>query len=173
MSLIFKPKTNIMKKVALLLLLVFSTIAFSVSASVSPSIENPLAKENAYRMKIEMLKKIASMDIKSFEQMTGKHMNFIQRNLFKLEQKKLRKSFDENGNITNKKLDKYLQKSSGDGSSGFHLGGFALGFLLGLIGVLIAYVAFKDDNKQNRIKWAWIGTAVVVLLNLIIIVAVL
>ena len=46
--------------------------------------------------------------------------------------------------------------SSADLTSGFHLGGFALGFLIGPIGVLIAYL-IDDDKKRNRVKWAWIG----------------
>jgi hypothetical protein len=87
--------------------------------------------------------------------------------LFKVEQRKLKNSFNEEGMVKNKKLDKYLKKSSKNGGAGFHLGGFALGFLLGLIGVLIAYLAFKDDKKKDRVKWAWIGTAVVVAIALL------
>jgi Flp pilus assembly protein TadB len=116
-----------------------------------------------------MLKAISKMSVKEFETFTGRHLNVIERSLFKLEQKKLKKSFDAQGNVTNKKLDKYLKKA--DGSSGFHLGGFALGFLLGLIGVLIAYVAFSDDNKSNRVKWSWIGVGVVVVLYLVLLVS--
>ncbi len=154
-----------MKKISIFLLLCFLLQTFFLTAAVVPSVGNPAAKENSYQQKVEMLKKIAAMNVKEFEAFTGKHMNFIERALFKIEQRKLNNSIDQAGNITNKKLDKYLHKSS-DNSSGFHLGGFALGFLLGLIGVLIAYLAFKDDNKQNRIKWAWIGTAVIVAISL-------
>ena len=46
------------------------------------------------------------------------------------------------------------------------IGGFALGFLLGVIGVLIAYII---ENGKNRplIKWAWIGLAAWVVVWLI------
>ena len=48
--------------------------------------------------------------------------------------------------------------NDGDHSTGFHVGGFLLGFFLGLIGIVIAYVAGGDDDvKRNRAKWAWIG----------------
>jgi hypothetical protein len=47
---------------------------------------------------------------------------------------------------------------------------FALGFLLGLIGLLIAYL-INDDYKHNRVKWAWIGFGIVVVLNIILIAA--
>ena len=49
-------------------------------------------------------------------------------------------------------------KKRGDGE-GFQAGGFFLGFLLGLIGVLITYL-INDDQKRNRVKWAWIGFAI-------------
>lgn len=49
-------------------------------------------------------------------------------------------------------------------SSGFNIGGFALGFFLGLIGVLIAYVFIKD---ANLIKWSWIGLGAVLVIILL------
>src|SRR5439155_16965340 len=103
-----------------------------------------------YKAMVEMLRKVSVMNVKDYEQMTGKHMNFIARSIFKMEQKKLRNSFDEQGNVTNKKLNRMLSKGN-SGETGFHFGGFALGFFLGLIGVLLAYVAFNDDYKQNRV----------------------
>ena len=54
----------------------------------------------------------------------------------------------------------------GEGQTGFHAGGFFLGLLLGLIGVLIAYL-INDDKHRNRVKWAWIGWGVIVVLVLI------
>jgi hypothetical protein len=156
-----------MKQVILFLLFCFSLHTFSLNAAVAPTVGDPLAKEKAYQQKLAMLKKVASMNVKEFETFTGKHMNAVDRLLFKMGQRKLRNSIDEQGNVSNKRLEKYLKKSSDNGSSGFHLGGFALGFLLGLIGVLIAYVAFKDDNKQNRIKWSWIGVGALIVLSLL------
>jgi hypothetical protein len=44
-----------------------------------------------------------------------------------------------------------------------------LGFLLGLIGVLIAYL-IKDDKKRNRVKWAWLGLLAWVVIWLIVVV---
>jgi len=64
-------------------------------------------------------------------------------------QKQLRKTINRDGTFNQKKAEKFLSRYA-DGSSGFHAGGFFLGFLLGLIGVLIAYL-IKDDKKKNRV----------------------
>jgi multisubunit Na+/H+ antiporter MnhE subunit len=50
---------------------------------------------------------------------------------------------------------------SANGKTGFHPGGFALGFPFGLIVALIAYL-IRDDKKRNGRKWAWIGLVVYV-----------
>lgn len=52
-----------------------------------------------------------------------------------------------------------------DGTEHFNLGGFLLGLLIPLVGVLGAYI-FKAN--KNFIKWAWIGTATYFLVGLIL-----
>jgi hypothetical protein len=113
---------------------------------------------------------LSKIDVKAFETLSGRHLHFFDRLGFKLAQKKLRKSINADGSIDNKKLNKFLDQ--GDHSTGFHLGGFALGFFVGLIGVLIAYL-INDDNKRNRVKWAWIGFGIFVVLYIILIIALL
>lgn len=103
------------------------------------------------------------------ESLTGKKMNFTQKLAFKGAQKKLRNSINNDGYVTDKKVKKFFKA---DGGSGFHLGGFALGFFLGLIGVIVAYV-LNDDLKSQRVKWAWIGLGAAIVLSLIVIVAIL
>ncbi len=111
---------------------------------------------------------LSRIDVKEFENISGRHLKFFDRIGFKLAQKKLRNSINADGTIENKKLNKFLDQ--GDHSTGFHLGGFALGFLVGLIGVLIAYL-INDDYKKNRVKWAWIGFGVYVVILVIVIAA--
>ncbi|HEV8284858.1 MAG TPA: hypothetical protein VGQ09_11150 [Chitinophagaceae bacterium] len=77
-------------------------------------------------------------------------MSLVEKISFKIAQRKLRKSINADGTIESKKLVIFFQKKVG--RYGFHLGGFALGFLLGLIGVLIAYLII-DDYKPNRVRW--------------------
>ena len=115
------------------------------------------------------LEDLATMKPGEYAKLTGKKMNFFDRAGFKIAQKKLRSNINPDGTLS-KKMEKKLRKF--DGGSGFHLGGFALGFLLGLIGVLIAYL-INDDYKHNRVKWAWLGLATWVVIWLILIAAVL
>jgi len=116
---------------------------------------------------------LATISMADLQALTGRKMNFMQRMNFKMAQKKLRKSIAADGTIKNKRIATFITKGHKGkaGESGFHLGGFALGFFLGIIGVLIAYL-LDDDYKQNRVKWSWIGLAAAVLLWVILVVAV-
>ena len=147
--------------------LLIATIVFLVCAgtmSFKPIIEKRSEKPGGMNASAVLIpvgtegKKISLLELSTIsrpalEKLTGKKMNFTQRLAFKGAQQKLRQGIDDNGIVTNNKLKKVF---AGDGSQGFHLGGFALGFLLGVIGVLIAYL-INDDKKKTRVKWAWIG----------------
>jgi hypothetical protein len=104
----------------------------------------------------------------NLQALTGTKMNFAEKVSFKIAQKKLRRSINQDGTIDNKKFQKLFEKR--DVTSGFHLGGFVLGLLLGIIGVLIAYL-INDDKKHERVKWAWIGFAIWLVVIIIIAVA--
>lgn len=164
-----------------------ASTGFSKSMAVSPlttapAVEapaKPVTKVDANKLMVPVgksgkkisLKELSTISKSDLEALTGKKMSFVERIAFKKTQKRLSKGIDENGYVTDKKLNKvFLSKKAGE--SGFHLGGFALGFFLGLIGVLLAYVAFDDDYKSNRIKWSWIGCAAAVVLWVVLVVAV-
>jgi hypothetical protein len=108
---------------------------------------------------------LSQISLKDFEVVSGQKLKFAEKISFKLAQKQIRNSINSDGTLNNKKLEKVLTRPAGE--TGFHLGGFALGFLLGLIGVLIAYL-IKDDYKSNRVKWAWIGLGVIVVLSILL-----
>jgi hypothetical protein len=139
----------------------FGSSGFSVLPKKASDVYLPIGSTG---QKISVLD-LSRINVKTFESISGRHLNFFDRLGFKLAQKKLKKSINADGTIDNKKLNKLLA----EGETGFHLGGFALGFLVGLIGVLIAYL-INDDKKKNRVKWAWIGFGVWIVILLLFII---
>ncbi len=108
------------------------------------------------------LQELSLMKAADLEKLTGKKMGLLGRLEFRLAQKKLRHSINADGTINNEKL-AMLASGDASGETGFHAGGFFLGLLLGVIGVIIAYL-INDEKKHNRVKWAWIGWGVWVVL---------
>lgn len=146
-----------MKKLFVIFLLIAT---FSVAYSTSVSIIKPTLKASDIYLPVGKSGQLISIQdlsvikLKDFETLTGKKMKLIDRIGFALTQKQLRKSINADGTFSKKKVQKYFNKMAEDG--GFNAGGFFLGFLLGLIGVLIAYL-IKDEKKSARVKWAWLG----------------
>jgi hypothetical protein len=118
--------------------------------------------------KISLLE-LSTISKGDLEKLTGRKMNGAESFAFKGAQRQMKKGINEDGIVTGKKMKKMF---TADGTTGFHLGGFALGFLVGLIGVLIAYL-IKDDNKRNRVKWAWIGFGVFLVIYAVVLASVL
>lgn len=166
-----------MKKIfAFLAALAIMTQSFAAATIVSPvSKPEPLRASEVYiplaNGKHISMQELAEIKPSDFAKLTGKKMKFFDRVGFKIAQKKLRSSINPDGTFNSKKLEKNFRKMA-DGGGGFHLGGFALGFFLGLIGVLVAYL-LNDDLKQDRVKWAWLGLAAAVVLWLLLVVALL
>jgi hypothetical protein len=67
-------------------------------------------------------------------------------------------------------MNENFSKNYADGEglfSDFNIGGFALGLLLFLPGVLIAYLIGGDEDvKRSRVSWAWKGAAIFVTIAL-------
>lgn len=141
----------------------FASTGISVLPKKATDIYIPLGNNN----QISLLE-ISKMKIQDYEKLSGKHLNFFEKITFKAGQKKLKNNIAADGTITNKRLIKAMYGA--DHSRGFHLGGFALGFFVGLIGVLIAYMIRGDEEvDRNRRKWAWIGFGTYVVLLLVVI----
>jgi hypothetical protein len=163
-----------MRKVILLLICVCLVAnSFAISTISRPAAEP--APVNATKIFLPVgnkgekisLMELSTIKVRDFEKLTGRKMHLLDKVGFKLAQKKLRSGIREDGTLNNKKLEKAFKK--GDGTSDFNIGGFALGFLLGLIGVLIAYL-INDDKRRNRVKWAWLGLLVWVLIVILVII---
>lgn len=150
--------------------LVFATLCFTLSISAS-SIENPPVKASEVMVPVGntgksiSLQDLSTISVKDFEDLSGSKMKGADKLLFKTAQKKIRKSINADGTLDNKQLERMYRKSGG-GDGDFNIGGFALGFLLGLIGVLIAYI-INNDNNSSRRKWAWIGLGAAIVISLL------
>ena len=101
---------------------------------------------------------LSRISVKDFETMSGQKMKFFEKVQFKLSQRQLKKSINEDGTFSRKSIEKYLTKPPYGGGGVFSLTGLLLGLFLSLIGVLIAYL-IGSDNK-SRIRWAWIGAII-------------
>ncbi len=100
------------------------------------------------------LLELSQIHTRELELLLGKKMKFIEKLGFHSFQKHLRKMITADGTIKEKIfINKFMKKKEGHNGA---LGGFALGSLLGPIGLAIAYF-LKDKNKKNRITWAWVG----------------
>lgn len=161
-----------MKKTILFLMLVAT---FSVAYSTSHSNETRPLKASEVFLPIGKsgqmisIQELSVIKANEFEELSGKKMRLIDKIGFSMTQKQLRKTINRDGTFNQKKAEKFLSRYA-DGSSGFHAGGFFLGFLLGLIGVLIAYL-IKDDKKKNRVKWAWLGLLISIPISILLLVA--
>lgn len=107
------------------------------------------------------LKQIISLTPKEYKKITGKKMSFGQRLSLKFVQYKIKKQLSRNQVIN-------LTEANTDiDATDFSFAGFLLGFLLSILGVLIAYLI----GDRRKIKWSWYGFgfgALIILLLIII-----
>jgi hypothetical protein len=153
-----------MRTLLLLSALMFSLVAF---ASIDPS---PAPRKAADLFlpvgnTTVSLQQLAYMKPAEFAKLTGKKMKLGQRFGFWLTQKKLRRCIMADGTVNPEKLNAVYRINP---AAPFHIGGFLLGLILGIIGVLIAYM-INDDKKLSRTRWAWIGFAAFVAVLLLLI----
>jgi|SRR5688572_5852690 hypothetical protein len=133
----------------------FSSSALTVPSTepVPPKSENTVAAPFAGMTVDDFL----SLTPKKYKELTGKKLSLTQKISLKLAQKKVRKALKNNESIDSATMANAVDTSD------FNIGGFVLGLLLSVIGVLIAYLI----GDTNVIKWAWIGFAVFLVIFLL------
>lgn len=113
--------------------LFLSIALFTVSHATSISEVKPVLNANQIFLPVGKTGKQISMmelsriSLKDFEKLTDRKMKFFDRLAFKTGQRKLQKNISADGTFK-KKFDKALKKYFG-GETGFHAGGFFLGFI--------------------------------------------
>ncbi|MBO9571081.1 MAG: hypothetical protein J7497_02570 [Chitinophagaceae bacterium] len=146
----------------LLLLIVFSLFTASSFALVLPSSKPAEATASSpsdvlAKMKVE---DFLALTPKKYKELTGEKLSLTQKMSLKYAQKQMRKALKEN-----QKIDQSIQANAVS-TSDFNAGGFILGLLLSIIGVLIAYLI----NDSTVIKWAWIGFGISAIIYLLILI---
>ena len=121
---------------------------FSVVPATTSDVTPTLSKK---QQELSFMKWFVTLNPKEYGQMRGKKLNIFEKGSFKLTQYRMKQQLKHYG-------------SKGD-SEGANWGGLALGFFLGLIGVLGAYI-FSSD--KNFIKWTWIGCGISLVFTLLL-----
>jgi hypothetical protein len=156
-----------MKKFLFFLLtfsVLFNMVGFSAILPPANTTSSSLDKTQ-----LDKIKQFSTMSFMEYQKLLGHKASRLEKFAFERMQKKSVKMLDENGDLHSK----YERKlnSMYEGSGGSFFGGFALGFFLGAIGLLLAYVAFKDGGQKKRIKGAWWGFGVATILFVFLVAA--
>jgi hypothetical protein len=155
-------KTYITRNLLRFSLLAFALMIFNFPSSaltipstvpVPPKAESTVAAPFA-NMSVE---EFLALTPKKYKELTGEKLSFTQKISLKLAQKKVRKALRNNENIDS------ITMANAVDTSDFNIGGFVLGLLLSLVGVLIAYLI----GDTSVIKWAWIGFGVFLVIFLL------
>ena len=107
---------------------------------------------------------LMKMNSREFAEIIGHQLSLKEKIVFRIAQRELRKEIKREGIQSDATLD--VQQMMADGEKSFYFGGFILGLLLGLIGVLIAYL-MKKDKAFIRSTWIGWGAWVVLLVILL------
>lgn len=115
-------------------------------AVINPTVDPVISKKQEQLM---FMKWFVTLSPKAYGKMRGKKLNLFEKLAF---------------NMTRYRMKQQLKANHFGESEGANWGGLALGFFLGLIGVLGAYLFSRDGNF---IKWTWIGCGAAIVLGLL------
>lgn len=143
----------------LALILIFSTQSASSFISIPDTDKETVVTPNPFAGMT--VSDFLELTPKKYTELTGKKMKLSQKISLKIGQHKVKKALKK-GQIP----DLNATMAAGIDFSDFNIAGFILGLILGILGVLIAYLI----GDSNIIKWAWLGFAVWILFILIVVI---
>ena len=151
--------------------LIMAVLMISLSSSIPISNDEPIlekknASEQASKFSNMTYKEFLSFSSKDYFELKGTKMSFKQRMALRMAQRNLKKEI-KNNSIDENSIMNY-DEAMGNGESSFKIGGFLLGFFLGLIGVGLAYI-FSSDSDFIKSTWKGLGAWVILLLVLVLI----
>ncbi len=157
-----------MRKITILLL----AVAFSISSNAGMIYVPANSTDNAKAGKTSAANVLGQLDAKTFlsltpakvQELTGKKMTFGQKVSLKMAQMEVKKQLKKGKEVNMAEMGK---KAGG----GINFLWLLVGFVLGLIGVLIAYLT-REGTDDNRVKSAWIGAGIWLVLWIILYVAI-
>lgn len=145
----------------------FSMLAFAMMIIALPSFAFvvPTSTPEAVKKESTSVSALSGMNVqeflaltpKKYRELTGEKLSLTQKISLKIAQKKIKKAIRNN-----EKIDSTTMANAVD-TSDFNIGGFILGLLLSVIGVLIAYLI----GDSSVIKWAWIGFGIALVIYLL------
>lgn len=155
-------KTYITRSFLRFSMLAFALMIFTIpsSALVVPSTTPESAKKESTSVNAlsgMSVENFLALTPKKYKELTGEKLSITQKISLKLAQKKVKRALKNN-----EKIDSTTMASAVD-TSDFNIGGFILGLLLSVIGVLIAYLI----GDSSVIKWAWIGFGIALIIYLL------
>ncbi len=140
-----------------LILGIFAFSLFGISAvaavpassnNIGPSMRSDINPTvSTKQQQLTYMKWFVSLSPGEYGKWRGKKLNLVEKISFKLTQYRMKLQ---------------LRNSRNGESEGVNWGALALGFFLGPLGVLGAYVF---SGKRNFIKWAWIGCGILLVLG--------
>lgn len=159
-----KDKPNPMRKIristTLTLLVGFVLLTSSFPAPESTNLVYPKA-ENKLDLSNLTVGDVLSLSKSEFRELKGSKLSFKEAIVFKSFQRELRKELNEKKITLSQTLN--FKEAFEEKKFEFNIGGFVLGFLLGLIGVGLAHI-FSTDKNFRRSSWQGLGAWVILLL---------
>jgi len=159
-----KNKPNFMSKIristTLTLMVAFILLTSSYPVPETASFSHPKGKNNLELTNLTV-GEILSLSKSEFRELYGSKLSFKEAFVFKSFQRDLRKELNDKKITLGQTLN--FKEVFEEKKFEFNIGGFVLGFLLGLIGVGLAHI-FSTDKNFRRSSWQGLGAWVILLL---------